>query len=62
MFTIDGAYSAREEHLKGSLKVGKLGDLTILAENPYHVDPTHIKDISIEMTVKNGTITYQKEI
>lgn len=62
MFTIDGAYSAHEEHRKGSLKVGKLGDLTILAENPYKVDPTRIKDISIEMTVKNGNITYQKEL
>lgn len=58
MFTIDGAYSAREEEVKGSLKVGKIGDLVVLSEDPYKVDKERIKDISVEMTIKEGNIIY----
>lgn len=60
MFTIDGAYSAFEEQKKGSLRKGKLGDMVILSEDPWKVPVERLKDISIEMTIKNGRIVYQK--
>lgn len=60
MFTIDGAYSAFEEKKKGSIEPGKLGDLTILSDSPYTVEPEQIKEIRIEMTVKEGRIVYSR--
>lgn len=61
MFTIDAAYSAFEEKKKGSIEPGKMGDLAILSENPYQVSPEKIKDIEIEMTVKEGEVVYRKQ-
>ena len=61
MFTIDGAYCAFEEEIKGSLKAGKQGDITVLSENPYEVDPDTIKDIRIAMTICKGNIVYQNK-
>ena len=61
MFTIDGAYCAFEEDIKGSLKEGKRGDITVLSANPYEVDPDTIKDIQIAMTICKGNIVYQNK-
>lgn len=60
MFTIDGAYSAFEEKRKGTIEVGKLGDLTILEKSPYNVSQDKIKDIPVVMTVKEGKVVYKK--
>ena len=39
----------------GTLTVGKVGNLTILEENPMKIDPTKIKDIKILGTVHYGS-------
>jgi predicted amidohydrolase YtcJ len=58
LYTINGARIAFQENDRGSLQVGKLGDLVVLAEDPFEVDPIHIKDISVEMTVIGGEIVF----
>jgi predicted amidohydrolase YtcJ len=60
LFTIDGAYTGKEEKERGSLELGKVGDITVLAENPLEVLSEKIKDISVEMTVYQGNIVFQK--
>jgi predicted amidohydrolase YtcJ len=61
LYTIHAARIAFQETDRGSLEVGKLGDLVVLAEDPLAVDPGHLKDIAIEMTVIGGDIVYQRE-
>lgn len=54
--TIDAAYILGMEDQIGSLEQGKLADFTILDEDPFEVDPTHIKDIPIWGTALSGSL------
>ena len=58
LYTINAARIAFEEHDKGSLEAGKLGDFVVLAEDLFEIDPSHIKDIPVEITVIGGKIVY----
>lgn len=60
LYTINGARIAFQETDRGSLQVGKLGDLVVLAEDPFLVDPGRLKEIPVEMTVIGGNIVYQR--
>ncbi|BDZ63560.1 amidohydrolase [Agromyces mangrovi Wang et al. 2018] len=57
--TINGAYEHRTEHDRGSIEVGKLGDLVVLDANPLEVDPDAIRDIAVVTTYKRGEVVYQ---
>ena len=56
--TLDSAYLAFEEDIKGSLAVGKLGDVVILEADPYEVYPEEIKDIPVATTIVGGNVAY----
>lgn len=58
MFTINAAYNAFEEKIKGSIEVGKLADFAVLAESPHNVTPQSIKDIPVDMTIVDGKIAF----
>ena len=57
--TINGAYASYEEHIKGSLEIGKLADLVVLDKDPTEVDPSTIIDIKIERTMVGGKWVYE---
>ncbi len=61
LYTTNAARIAFEEHDKGSLEVGKLGDFVVLEEDPFEVEPGLIKDIPVEMTVIGGHIVYTRD-
>lgn len=54
--TIDAAYVIGAERDLGSIEVGKLADFTVLHEDPYEVDPSHLKDIEVAGTVLGGRL------
>jgi predicted amidohydrolase YtcJ len=60
LFTIAGAFTAKEEKIRGSLIRGKAGDITVLDQNPLDVSPEAIKDIGVVMTIYQGKIVYKK--
>ncbi|HXG49860.1 MAG TPA: amidohydrolase [candidate division Zixibacteria bacterium] len=59
MHTTTAAYAGFEENDKGTLDVGKLADIAVLAEDPFEIQPERIKDLKVEMTVVGGEIKYQ---
>lgn len=52
--TIEAARSIRMENEIGTISAGKKADFVILEENPFEVNPTKIKDISIYSNVFEG--------
>jgi predicted amidohydrolase YtcJ len=58
LYTINGARIAFQETDRGSLEMGKLGDLVVLDEDPFEVDRSRIRDIAVAMTVIGGNVVY----
>ncbi len=61
MMTINAAWLDHDELLKGSIEVGKLGDLVILSDDFMNCEEEAIRDIRSLVTVVGGEIVYQSE-
>jgi len=59
MFTYNGAWSAHEENLKGSIEVGKAADLVVLTENPKALPYKNLSNLRVAMTLVDGKIVYE---
>lgn len=59
-YTLNGAYAAFQEKERGTVEVGKLADLALLDGDPTMVEPEHIRDIRVMMTVLGGEIVWQR--
>ena len=57
-YTLDNAYSAFEENLKGSITPGKLADLVVLSQNIVTISADKIMDTKVEMTFVGGKLRY----
>ncbi|HML37511.1 MAG TPA: amidohydrolase [Bacillota bacterium] len=60
MFTYNGAYASFDEDKKGTIEVGKFADLAVLSGSLYDTAPDKVKDLSVDMTVIDGKIAYQR--
>jgi predicted amidohydrolase YtcJ len=54
LYTINGAYSFRNEEKLGSITPGKLTDFVVLSDDPTNVPTDEIRDISVERTIVAG--------
>ena len=59
-YTLDAAYGAFEEGIKGSIEVGKLADFTIFDKDIMTVPENDILNTEIAMTIFDGRVVYQK--
>jgi predicted amidohydrolase YtcJ len=57
-YTWGAAYASGEEHLKGTLEVGKLGDLVVLSQDILAVPGPDLLHTEVEMTIVGGEIVY----
>jgi predicted amidohydrolase YtcJ len=59
--TIDAAWQIRLEDEIGSLEAGKKADLVVLESDPYTADPYSIHAISVDLTISNGRIVFERK-
>lgn len=60
MMTINSAYVSGEEKFKGSLEPGKLADLAVVNVDLGEIEPEALRDISVELTMIDGEIVYER--
>lgn len=59
-YTINGAYSAFEEHVKGSLTPGKYADITVLSADIMTIPPEEILHAGVVYTIVGGEVRYER--
>jgi predicted amidohydrolase YtcJ len=58
--TLDAAWAAFEEDLKGSLTPGKLADITVFSTDLMTVPDDEIRDARVLYTIVGGEVVYRK--
>lgn len=59
-YTLNSAYAAFQENIKGSIEPGKLADMVVLSDNILNINPVKIKDVKVDMTIFDGKIIYKR--
>ena len=58
-YTSLGAWSGREEAIKGSLEPGKVADFAVLDRDYFTIDPNEIRDVRVIATYVDGICRYR---
>lgn len=59
MHTTTASWVGFEENEKGTLEVGKLADIAVVAEDPFAIAPEKIRELKVEMTLVGGEVKYR---
>lgn len=59
-YTRNAAYLTFDEQLKGTLEVGKLADMIVLAEDLLTINPSRILGVRVDMTIVGGKVVYER--
>ena len=59
-YTINNARAAFEDDIRGSIKAGKLADITVVDRNLFEIDPAEILDMEVEMTIVDGRVVFER--
>ncbi len=60
-YTLQNAFAAFEENVKGSIAVGKLADVTVLSKDITKVPDEEIKSATVVYTIVGGKVAYQQQ-
>jgi predicted amidohydrolase YtcJ len=60
-YTLDAAYGAFEETIKGSIEPGKLADFTILSSDLMKVQEADLLKTEVVMTIIGGKVVFEKK-
>jgi hypothetical protein len=60
-YTINAAYAAFEEQVKGSLTTGKLADITVLSKDILTIPDAEIPTAEVDFTIVGGKVKYRRQ-
>lgn len=60
-YTLDAAFGAFEENIKGSVTPGKLADFTIFSKDIMTISDDQILSTEVAMTIVGGKVLYEKK-
>jgi len=60
-YTIDNAYAAFEEDIKGTLEIGKLADITVLSKDIVTIPVEEIPSTQVVYTIVGGEVKYERK-
>jgi predicted amidohydrolase YtcJ len=61
LYTINNAYLHHEEKEKGSLEVGKLGDLIVIDRDILTCPVAEVRDTRVLVTVVGGKVAFERK-
>ena len=59
-YTVNGAYASSEEEIKGTLRPGLLGDVTVFETDLFAVDPVDLAAVRVDCTIVEGEVVYER--
>jgi predicted amidohydrolase YtcJ len=57
-YTVNNAWAAGEERIKGRIVPGLLADIVVLDGDPFTVEPRQIRELEVVLTMVGGTIVH----
>jgi predicted amidohydrolase YtcJ len=60
-YTLDNAFAAFEEDVKGSITPGKLADIVVLSHNIMTIPEEEIPSARVDITIVGGQVRFQRE-
>lgn len=60
-YTLNAAYGAFEEDIKGSVEIGKVADFTVYSQDLMQVPENEVLKTMVDMTIVNGKIEYIRD-
>ena len=60
-FTINNAFAAFEDDIRGSLETGKLADITVFDRNLIKIPEQELLDVEVSYTIVDGKIVFEKK-
>jgi len=61
-YTIKGAWLVHKDDELGSIEAGKRADIVIYDRNLFEIEPGEISDASVEMTIFDGRVVYDRTV
>ena len=59
-YTINNAYAAFEDDIRGSLEVGKLADITVFDRNLIEIPEDELLNVEVLYTIVDGKVVFEK--
>jgi predicted amidohydrolase YtcJ len=59
-YTSGSAYAAFDELAKGRIEPGYLADFVVLSDDPFAIDPTKIREVTVLRTVVGGREVFRR--